>query len=176
MYGGGEHDRRSSLRDLLKAAQREGSIQRHEARRQHRDILAAANHRRSQEHDRRSRDSIHASQQDNHSVEDKSRGRASPVRPENLPSSPPPKIKPNGHMQFGGTMMEWHSAEKADRNRLDMSSTDMKGYKADKRIRVLKELQMYNSLAAKEKSAHNRKMMSVTVAGPWPIYDNDNDK
>ena len=94
MYGGGEHDRRSSLRDLLKAAQREGSIQRHEARRQHRDILAAANHRRSQEHDR-SRDSIHGSQQDNHSVEDRSR--ASPVRLETLPSSPP-KIKPNGHM------------------------------------------------------------------------------
>jgi hypothetical protein len=73
-------------------------------------------------------------------------------------------------------MMEWHSAEKADRNRLDMTSTDLKGYKADKRIRVLKELQMYNSLKAKEKSAHNRKMLSVTVAGPWPIYDNDNDK
>lgn len=27
----------------------------------------------------------------------------------------------------------------------------------------------------KDRSAHNRKTMSVTVAGHWPIYDHDND-
>lgn len=78
-------------------------------------------------------------------------------------------MKANGHMDLGGTNVNWKSTR-------DNSMTVARSPNSSNKWALLKEIQMYNTQSAKDKSAHNRKTMSVTVNGPWPIYDDDNDK